>query len=81
MTVDCRRRNASDLRLMMRYRVVADGKDITSDTFFVDARRRRVGVFLRNEQGRHFVILDGSSRHGEMAVSFLHPRRVRLIKI
>ena len=75
MTCDLRRGTKRDWIIAKAYRCIADGKDITDQTFYVDARRRRVGVLALNDQGRPFM----NDAH-ELVRLFIHPRRVRLVK-
>ena len=76
MTCDVRRANSSDKKILKaRYRVIADGTDITDDCYYADGRRRIVGVYLKDEHGRPYITADGG-----IAFQALRPRRVRLVK-
>jgi len=73
------RRSDSDKKIGRRYRVVADGVDLTSSAFYVDGRRRivRLNVDEKGMPSRKGVI---SRNRREVLWKEIHPRRVRLIK-
>ncbi len=75
MVCDCRRANSSDKKIMTHYRVIGDGIDYTDDCFYADSRRRKIGIYLRGDDGRHYVKQDGT-----IALTWLHPRRVHLVR-
>jgi hypothetical protein len=75
MTSDLRR--ARDFRRHAgKYRVVANGRDVSNDCFYFDGRRRIVGLFLRDETGRHYI----DKATGGVARQIVKFRRVRAIK-
>lgn len=55
------------------YRCVADGIEIDS-VFYVDARRRIIGRYVKDTNGNHYAI------GRELACEYLRPRRVRLVR-
>lgn len=68
-------RGEKDRALGRRYKVIADGKDVTDGTFYVDARRRIVRVYARNAKGDFYI----DYAAGTMVTKTLRPRRVRLV--
>ncbi len=75
MVCDMRRLNNKDREIGRNYTVLADGKYVTQHTFYVDGRRKVLGVFAVNEAGNYFI--DAS---GEVVREWLNPRRLRLVK-
>jgi hypothetical protein len=74
MVCDVRRMAARDRRVLQsKYRVIADGRDLTAGCFYVDARRRIVGLYTQRD-GQSIVGADG-----ELIRKWLYPRRVRLV--
>ncbi len=68
------RRSERDKKIGRRYRVLADGVDITDTVFYVDARRRIVRRYLRNSDGNFYLM------GRDVAWETLRPRRVRLVR-
>lgn len=79
MKIDLRRPGDRSRYKAGTYRVVADGRDLSNRVFYVDGRRRIVGVNKVNSQGLAYLEYDESGEP-EIAREFLRPRRVRLVK-
>lgn len=60
MVIDVRKRWSAKLRRRANaWRVFVRGEDVTFRCFFVDVRRRVVGLLVRDDQGVPVVLLDG----------------------
>lgn len=60
-----------------KYRVVADARDVTDGCFYVDTRRRKVGLYLKNENRAFYL---DPANPLEIAKEWIHPKRVRLVR-
>lgn len=74
MVCDVHRNNKQDRRLCGLYRVMADGRDVTREVFYVDARRRLLGLYVKDSNG-YFLFVDG-----DVAKCWQIAKHVRLVK-
>lgn len=79
MTINVRRKShralSRDLRLGLRYRCFLNGKDVTNRTFYVDTRRKIIGMNIHNEKGQAFLNPDYT-----LAVEWIRGDDVRLVR-
>lgn len=59
-----------------RFRVVANGEDVTDRCFYLDTETGRLGLFLRNDKGRFYV---DPNDHGRAAQEWIDGAEISLI--
>lgn len=76
MTINVRR-SKKDMDIGLRYRVIADGRDVTNGCWYVDARRRVLKLNKLDVHGESYL----EWRNGEyvVATEYMKARRVRLV--